>query len=98
MLQRVILCYRMQRSIMDTALESLNLDGTEYYTTVSVMKEVGISRQTLWRWRQKGHIPRGHRFRDGRLLFTSMELERIKEFANNIEAGDTNGTEQGSLF
>jgi len=59
--------------------------GVQYYSTTFVLAEVGISRQTLWRWRREQLVPKGHRFRNGQLLFTRSEYQKILEHANHIE-------------
>jgi predicted site-specific integrase-resolvase len=63
----------------------LKVNGETYFSTTQILQEVGISRQTLWRWRQEGKIPAGHRYRDGKVLFTEREVEAIKQFAHHIE-------------
>ena len=63
----------------------LKVDGKTYFSTTEILQELGISRQTLWRWRQEGKIPPGHRYRDGKVLFTACEVEMIKQFAHHIE-------------
>jgi transposase-like protein len=32
----------------------VKVEGQEYYTNSEVSDELGVSRQTLWRWREKG--------------------------------------------
>lgn len=73
---------------------TIDVDGCRYYSPREVMEMVGISRQTLWRWRRQGKIPPGHRFRDRRLVFSVGELETIQRFVNRIEpvAAITTGT------
>ena len=63
----------------------LKINGKTYFSTNHILQQVGISRQTLWRWRQEGKIPPGHRYRDGKVLFTSCEVEIIKRFADHVE-------------
>jgi predicted site-specific integrase-resolvase len=71
----------------------LRINDTTYFSTTQILQELGISRQTLWRWRQQGKIPPGHRYRDGKVLFTAREVEAIKQFANHIEPiGRPDGT------
>ena len=65
--------------------------GVQYYSTTFVLAEVGVSRQTLWRWRREALIPQGHRFRNGQLLFTPDEYQKILEHANRVEP-ETFGT------
>lgn len=79
-------------------LESVAIDGAQYFPALALAKSLEISRQTLWRWRKRGKIPAGHRFRDGQLFFNEREAAEVRQFANLIEpvsAGDKN---QLSLF
>ena len=48
----------------------MRINGAEYLSASDLAQELGISRQTLWRWRQDGKIPKGYRFRDNSILFT----------------------------
>lgn len=74
------------------------VDGIEYFSTAEVLREVGVARQTLWRWRQEGKIPAGHRFRDRMIFFTARELEAVREYANRIEPIDKGAANQLKLF
>ncbi len=64
---------------------SLNLNGRKFFTATEVAEDFGVVRQTLWRWRQQSKIPAGHRFRDRQILFTTRELQTIRDFANKLE-------------
>ena len=79
-------------------MAGLSINGIEYYAAAEVLKKLGISRQTLWRWRQQGKIPPGHRFRDGKTLFTAQEVETIREYATHIEPIDQPDRKQLGLF
>jgi hypothetical protein len=59
--------------------------GTIYLPAAYVAKHVGVSRTTLWRWRHEGKIPLGRRYRNGLLLFTSTEVELVRNYADKIE-------------
>lgn len=61
------------------------IEGITYFSLDEVGREVDVTRQTLWRWRQAGSIPPGHRYRRRRLIFTTEEREAIREFANRVE-------------
>lgn len=64
---------------------AIQVDGATYFETREVLQAVGVTRQTLWRWRQQGHVPAGNRFRDRSLLYSESEVEQIKQFANRVE-------------
>jgi transposase-like protein len=63
---------------------SLEIEGVSYITAAEVAREVGVSRQTLWRWRRDAKIPAGHRFRDRQILFTERQVEEIRNHANKV--------------
>ncbi len=72
--------------------------GASYYTLHEVEDAVGVSRQTLWRWRQSGKIPAGRRYRDKQLLFTQAELEEVLEYADRFEPAIVGEARQLKLF
>jgi len=74
---------------------AVEISGVRYYSTAAVLTEVDVSRQTLWRWRKDGLIPQGHRFRNGRLLFTRAEFDAILSYANRIEPDTVVGNANG---
>ena len=69
-----------------------------YYTNNEVSEQLGVSRQTLWRWREKGRIPAGVRYRTRQVLFTVEEVVAIREYANKLEPIEFGGTRQLGLF
>ncbi len=77
---------------------ALNIEGTAYVAANELLGELKISRQTLWRWRREGHIPTGHRFRDGKVMFTQAEANEIRQYANRIEPIDVAERNQLGLF
>ena len=77
---------------------SKEINGINYVAATDIVKNLCISRQTFWRWRRLEKIPRGHRFRDGRVFYTIDELEKIKQYANHVEALDQSVTQQLKLF
>ena len=77
---------------------SLWIDGSEYFSATQIVETTGISRQTLWRWRQEGKVPAGHRFRDKLLVFTAEELEQIRQYANRVEPIEGADHSQMGLF
>ena len=66
-------------------MKATRINGIEYFTVPEILRELRIARQTLWRWRQQGKIPPGHRYRDRNLLYTLDEVEEIRQFANRVE-------------
>jgi Helix-turn-helix domain len=78
----------------------VTIEGEEYYTNSEVSDGLRVSRQTLWRWREKGSIPAGLRYRTRQVLFKAEEVEVIRQFANRlvpIELGG-GGVRQLGLF
>ena len=63
----------------------VEIQGERYYTNSEVSDQLRVSRQTLWRWREKGSIPAGMRYRTRQVLFTAEEVEAIRHFANRLE-------------
>jgi excisionase family DNA binding protein len=79
----------------------VRVEGEDYYTNSEVSEELGVSRQTLWRWREKGSIPAGLRYRTRQVLFKRTEVDAIRQFANRlepIELGGGGGVRQLALF
>jgi predicted DNA-binding transcriptional regulator AlpA len=56
----------------------LEIDGRPFLTLSELAGAIGVSRQTLWRWRRDGKIPSGHRFRDGRVVFAETETRLVR--------------------
>ena len=63
----------------------LEINGDVYVNAAEVVERLGISRQTLWRWRQEEKIPQGHRYRGRQVLFSENEFAEIESFANRLE-------------
>ncbi|OGO17571.1 MAG: hypothetical protein A2Z15_08500 [Chloroflexi bacterium RBG_16_50_11] len=61
------------------------IDGCTYYRTAEAFRSIGISRNTLYRWLQKG-ILTGVERRDSRgwRLFTQEEIDRLDKSINSI--------------
>lgn len=64
---------------------ALKIEGTSYLAANELLEELAVSRQTLWRWRREGKIPQGHRYRDGKVVFTAAEADEVRQFANRVE-------------
>jgi hypothetical protein len=76
----------------------VEIDGKLYFSPNDVAKEAGVSRQTLWRWRQQGRIPAGNRYRGHQVLFTDIELKAILDYARHLEPIEFAGERQLGLF
>ena len=74
------------------------IDGIRYYSATEVARELGVSRQTIWRWRKEARIPPGYRFRDGQVMFTESELQAVREYGNRIEPLASKNLNQLKLF
>jgi hypothetical protein len=61
------------------------IDSSEYWSASELIRELHVSRQTLWRWRRQRRIPVGRRFRDGQVLFTAAEADCVRHYANKVE-------------
>jgi hypothetical protein len=64
---------------------TIEIEGVQYYTATDVHEELGIARQTLWRWRRDSKIPQGRRHRGYKVVFTAAEMAQIRDFANRLE-------------
>ena len=63
----------------------LVIDGVAYFSAADVARAAGVTRQTLWRWRQDGKVPPGRKYRDKQVVFTTDESELIREYAHRLE-------------
>jgi predicted DNA-binding transcriptional regulator AlpA len=70
----------------------VDVDGARYLTAAEVAERAGVSRQTLWRWRQETKVPAGARYRDRQLLFSEAEAEAVEEYAHRLEPATPTGT------
>ena len=75
----------------------VELNNRLYFSVNEVLGDTGVSRQTLWRWRQDGKVPLGHRFRDRQILFDEEEFHAIRSYATHVEPLD-DGARQLRLF
>jgi hypothetical protein len=63
----------------------IEIDGIQYFSATDINREIGITRQTLWRWRRQRDIPQGQKYRGHQLLFTKQDVEAIRQHANRLE-------------
>jgi predicted DNA-binding transcriptional regulator AlpA len=64
--------------------QTLSISGVPYYSAAEVARAVGVSRQTLWRWRSAHRVPQGRRFRNGQVLFSEDEFAEIRAYATQL--------------
>lgn len=76
---------------------AIEIQGSRYYSASDIQQELGIARQTLWRWRRDSKIPQGLRFRDRQVFFTEEEKEVIRDYANRLEPVELAGSGQLKL-
>ena len=76
----------------------LTIEGVCFYTNTEVADILGVSRQTLWRWRAEGGVPQGRRYRRKAVVFTQEEFDQIAAFANRVEPIQSDGRAQRALF
>jgi len=78
-------------TILEKEKMPVNINSINYISTSELLDELEVTRQTLWRWRQDGKIPAGHRLRNRMVVFTPVEAEEIKTFANQVEPIESGG-------
>ena len=61
------------------------INGQTYYRTAEAFRVIGVSRNTLYRWLQKGTLI-GVERRDSRgwRLFTREEIDRLNKTINSV--------------
>lgn len=76
----------------------VQVNGTEYLSVTETAKKVGVSRQTLWRWRSEGNVPQGQLYRGKQVLFSPEDVAVIEEYANRLEPIERVVANQLGLF
>ena len=76
----------------------LSVDGVNYFSAKELVDMIGVSRVTLWRWRNEQKIPSGHRLRGRQVVFTEAEAEAIREYAQRVEPINHANSDQLRLF
>ncbi len=82
-----------------SAVMPVLIDSVRYFCALEIANELRVSRTTFWRWRSRGEIPSGKKYRRGKMvLFTEKEFEAIREFANRLEPVRGPNRNQMKLF
>jgi len=76
----------------------VEVNGKEYLQVTEVADMVGVTRQTLWRWRQAGSIPIGRKYRGRQVIYNRDEVELIRQFSERIEPIDDGHRREKTLF
>lgn len=76
----------------------IEIDGIRYFSAADIHRDLGVARQTLWRWRKDRKIPQGRRYRDHQVVFTKEEVEAIREYANRLAPVEPIEVDQLNLF
>jgi hypothetical protein len=74
----------------------LDIGGTRYVPASTLAVQLGVSRQTIWRWRKVGKIPQGHLYRSKQLVFTVAEAVDVYAYGTRVEPAETT-TDPGQL-
>ena len=77
---------------------AIKISGLVYYTASDIAAQLDVSRQTLWRWRQDGKIPPGHKYRNRHVIFTPDEVKQIEQFAHRIDPIEPSDDSHPDLF
>ena len=70
-------------------MTAIEINGIQYFTSADICREIGVARQTLWRWRKTRDIPQGLRYRNQAIVFTRAEVEAIRQHSNRLEPTDS---------
>ncbi len=76
----------------------IEIKGLIYFSLAEVAERIDVTRQTLWRWRQDGKVPPGHKYRGRQVIYTPAELNAIERFANRIDPIEPSDKVQRDLF
>lgn len=63
----------------------LLISGVKYFLITELADVIGVTRQTLWRWRRACKIPQGHKYRGRNIVFTEEEAHLIQLYSNRLE-------------
>ncbi len=60
------------------------MDNSHFHTTKDVLKKVGVTRPTLYKWLKQGKVPEVSRDRNNFRLFTKKDMDNITNYKNLI--------------
>lgn len=60
------------------------MNKNNHITASEACKILSISRQTLWRWRKAGVVPKGGLLRRKTVVFTEQEFADIQAYSSQI--------------
>lgn len=76
----------------------IEVQGARYFLATEVASELNVSRQTLWRWRQQGKIPAGHKLRDRHVVFSEEEVRAARDYSTRVVPVTLRSSRQLELF
>ena len=76
----------------------MQIKKIDYFSAADIQQEIGVVRQTLWRWRKAKKIPQGRLYRGRQVVFTKQEVEAIREYADRLEPAEPGDSDQMKLF
>lgn len=84
-------------NLYPSAMVSIEIEGVQYCTVADIQREVGVVRQTLWRWRRARVIPQVLRYRNKAIVFKRDEVEAIRDYSNRLEPADSPPRRRGRV-
>lgn len=60
------------------------VNNIKYLTTSDIVETLGVTRQTLWRWRKAGLVPKGNRYRGRKVIFNEQDRASIESYALRV--------------
>jgi predicted DNA-binding transcriptional regulator AlpA len=75
----------------------IKIQGVPYFSASDIQQDLGVARQTLWRWRKTRKIPQGCRYRDRQVVFTKEQVDAIREYANRLQPAESNDADGSEL-
>jgi hypothetical protein len=81
-----------QKTLVREGLMPIKINGTEYFRTHEACVLAGITKNTFLRWVTSGTFPDvAYRDRRGWRLFTTEDVNRLKDEVNKVHVEKTEG-------